>query len=182
MIRLLLRLPVALILVLTVVWAGVLGLSRNPESMVADGLGRLASAFPDQKTREEFLSVWGTLPAGWSRPLASLGGQASSLGRAGLLESRLHLGAVLRLAPVFLSLLAAGVASGLVCRERMREAVGYASPTAAGIARALVGSGLFWVALFATSPIPVSYALLHLAGIASAAGASLYAANLPLKL
>lgn len=182
MIRLLLRLPVALVLVLTVVWAAVLGLSHNPESMVADGLVQLASAYPDSNVREEFLSGWASLPASWTRPLSSFGGQASSLGRAGLLVSRLHLGALLRLVPVFLVLLAAGVASGLVCRERMRDAEGYASPTAAGIARVLVGSGLFWLALFAMSPIPVSYAWLPLAGCASAAGASLYAANLPLKL
>lgn len=182
MIRLLLRLPVALVLVLTVVWAAVLGLSRDPESVVAGGLDQLASAYPESKAREDFLREWGSLPGDWTRPMQSFGGQASALGRAGLLVSRFHLGALLRLAPVLLCLLSAGAVSGLVLRERMREAEGYASPTAAGIARALVGSGLFWLALFATSPIPASYAWLSFAGVASAIGAGLYAANLPLKL
>jgi hypothetical protein len=181
-IRLLLRLPVALVLVLTVVWAAVLGLSGNPESIILGGLENLSSAYPESRARESFLSEWGTLPEGWTWPLAPLGGQASTLGRAGLLVTRLHAGALLRLMPVFLLLLVSGVASGLVCRERMRDGEGYASPTAAGIARALVGSGLFWMALFATSPIPVSYAWLPLAGVASGAGALLYVANLPLKL
>ncbi|HLY74942.1 MAG TPA: hypothetical protein VKU80_12555 [Planctomycetota bacterium] len=182
MIRLLLRLPVALVLVLTVVWATVLGMSRDPESIVAGGLAQLTSAYPEFKARKDFLNEWGSLPGDWTRPLSSLGGEASALGKAGLLVSRFHLGALLRLAPVLLCLMAAGVVSGLVLRERMREAEGYASPTAAGIARALVGTGLFWLALFATSPIPVSYAWLSLAGMASAVGAALYAANLPLKL
>jgi hypothetical protein len=181
-IRLLIRLPVAVVLVLTVVWAAVLGMSRDPESIVAGGLGELASAYPEPAAREDFLGEWGSLPEEWTRPMLSLGGRASALGRAGLLVSRFHLGALLRLAPVLLCLLSAGVVSGLVLRERMREAEGYASPTAAGIARALVGSGLFWLALFATSPLPVSYAWLPLAGMASAIGAALYAANLPLKL
>lgn len=182
MIRLLLRLPIALVPVLAVVWAAVLGMTQDPESIVSGGLGKLASAYPDPKAREDFLAEWGNLPPAWTRPLASLGGQTSALGRAGLLVSRLHAGALVRLVPVFLCLLAAGVASGLVFRERMRDAEGYASPTAAGVARALVGSGLFSLALFAASPIPVSYAWIPLAGVASAAGASLYAANLPLRL
>jgi len=181
-IRLLLRLPVALVLVLSLVWAAVLGVSRDPESIVTRGLAQLTSAYPESKAREDFLREWGSLPGEWTRPLLSFGGQASALGRAGLLVSRFHLGALLRLAPVLLCLMAAGVMSGLVLRERMREAEGYASPTAAGIARALVGTGLFWLALFATSPIPASYAWLFLAGMGSAIGAALYAANLPLKL
>ncbi len=182
MIGLLLKLPVALVLALTLMWAAVLGMSRDPESIVAGALERLASAYPDRGAREDFLAEWGSLPGSWSQPISSLGGQASTLGRAGFLVSRLHAGALLRLVPVFLCLLAAGVAAGLVFRERMRNAEGYASPTAAGIARGLVGAGLFWMALFGASPVPASYAWLPLAGIATGIGASLYAANLPLKL
>lgn len=182
MIRLLVRLPIALLMVLTIVWAAVLGISRDPLSILRGGLERLASAYPGTRVREEFLAEWWNLPDGWSRPLAPLGGQARCLGWAGLLVTRLHAGVLLRLLPVFLSMLLAGVALGLVWRERMRKGEGYASPTAAGISRVLVGAGLFWMALFGASPIPVSYAWLPLAGMACGAGASLYAANLPLKL
>lgn len=182
MIGLLLKLPVALVLALTLMWAAVLGMSRDPESIVAGALEQLATAYPEKGAREEFLAEWGSLPPNWSRSVSSLGGQASTLGRAGLLVSRLHAGALLRQVPVFLCLLGAGVAAGLVLRERMRDAEGYASPTAAGIARALVGVGLFWMALFGASPVPASYAWLPLAGIATGIGGALYAANLPLKL
>ena len=182
MIRLLLKLPVALVLTLIVIWAGVLGFARDPEAIVARGLEKLTFAYPDTQVREDFLSEWGTLPERLAKRLSSFGGRASTLGKAGVLVAQFHLGVLLRLAPVFLGLLASGVGSGLVFRERMRDAEGYASPTAAGIARFLTGSGLFWLGLFAGSPLSVSYGWLYLAGTASALGATLFAANLPLKL
>lgn len=182
MIRLLLRLPIFLALVLAVVWTGVLALAPNPEAILTGGLESLARAYPESAERELLLKEWGSLPPFVTDRLSGFGGRASSAGRAGVLVARLHLGVLVRLLPVFLLLVLSGVGSGLVFRERMRDAEGYASPTAAGVARALVGSGIFWIGLFATSPIPASYAWLYLAGIGSALGGSLYAANLPLKL
>ncbi len=182
MIRLLLHLPIFLAIVLAVVWTGVLGLAPNPEEILSGGLETLAFAYPDSAEREFLLKDWGSLPSVVTDPLSHFGGRVSWVGRAGVLVTQLHLGVLVRLLPVFLLLVLSGVGSGLVFRERMRDAEGYASPTAAGVARALVGSGIFWIGLFAASPIPASYAWLYLAGIAMALGSSLYTANLPLKL
>lgn len=182
MIRLLLKLPVVLILVLVIVWAGVLGLSRDADSMVSGGLEDLARAYPNGEERDVFLQAWGVLPPGLARLVRGLGGRASPLARAGLLVARLHAGAVVRLLPAFVFLLVSGVVAGLISRERMRDQEGYASPTAAGVAHILAGSGIFWLGLFSLSPLPVSYASIYLAGMVLGLGGSLYSANLPLRL
>jgi hypothetical protein len=181
-IRLLIKLPVVLVLVLTAVWAGVLGLSRDADSIATGGLESLAQAYPEGEERADFLRDWGVLPPGLARLAMGLGGWASPLARAGLLVARLHSGVVVRLLPVFVLLLVSGVIAGLISRERMRDQEGYASPTAAGVAHVLVGSGVFWLGLFSLCPLPVSYASLHLAGMVLALGGSLYTANLPLRL
>lgn len=182
MIRLFFRLPIFLVLVLAIVWTAVLGIAKSPEGLVEGNLERLAQAYPNMVEREAFISEWGVLPSSALGQLSRIGGSASAFGRAGLLVTLLHLGGLVRLLPVFVLLVISGVASGLVFRERMRDAEGYASPTAAGLARTLVGLGIFLLGLFAGSPIPASYGWLYPAGIASGLGASLYAANLPLKL
>jgi len=182
LIRLVLKLPIVLVLVLAVVWAGVLGLSRDADRLVSGGLGDLAQAYPDGEERERLLRDWGVLPTGLARLVSGLGGGVSSLGRAGILVTRLHAGAVLRLLPIFVLLLLSGVVAGLISRERMRAEEGYASPTAAGVAHILSGTGVFWLGLFSLSPLPVSYGSLYLSGMVLGLGGTLYAANLPLKL
>ena len=89
---------------------------------------------------------------------------------------------LIRIVPLFFGLLAAGVTAGLIFRERMRNAEGYASPTAAGVARALVGAGLFWLGLFALTPLGVSSAWIYVAILSASFGGLIYAANLPLKI
>ncbi len=96
--------------------------------------------------------------------------------------SALHSFILGRVLPLSLLLLGAGVGAGLVCRERMRDAEGYASPSAAGIARALVGAGALCQGLFALSPIGLSCSWLYVAGVTCSLGAALYTANLPLRL
>jgi len=181
-IKLLLKLPVALALVLVVLWAGLLGVAKDPGSMVSDALADLTRAFPESSERESFLGEWGVLPPGLLHLMPSLGGGGTPLARAGLLVARLHAGAVLRLLPLLLLFLAAGGVAGLASRERMRDGEGYASPTAAGVARLLSGAGIFWLGLFSLSPVPASYATIYLSGLVLCLGGALYAANLPLKL
>jgi hypothetical protein len=182
MIRLLIKLPIFLSLTLGMVWAITLASCGDPERLLEKALLELARAYPDPAERELFLRDWGMLPEGLSLLVPTLGGRALALLRAGLLVSRLHAGALVRLFPVLVLVLGSGVVAGLISRERMRDEGGYASPTAAGTSLVLAGSGLFWLGLFALSPVPASYATLYVGGIVLGLGGTLYAANLPLKL
>ena len=180
--RLLVRLPLVLVIVLGLSWAGVLMLGGGPEAMLARSVRDLGRAFPGDPVRQLLLErarqdAQSLLPS-----IPDLGGDKSRLVQSGLIASGLHLDSTLRVLPVTGLLVLAGLCAGLVWRERMRYAQGYASPTATGLARASAGAGIFWMALFALSPIPVSHASLYLASGALSLGGMLYVANLPLKL
>jgi hypothetical protein len=89
---------------------------------------------------------------------------------------------LLSILPAFLALLVAGVLGGIALRERIRHGRGYASPTAAHLARHLFTAGLLFLILFALSPVPAPAWSLYLAAISCSLGILGYAANLPISL
>lgn len=182
MIRLLLHLPIALAMGLSLAWAGVLLFSESPDALLTRALFDLNRAYPDPEGRAIFLaeatrlghSVSGFVP---------LGGEGrAELVRAGLTATALHWQGARRIWPIAVGLAAAGLCAGLVSRERLRGGHGYASPTAAGLARLAVCGGLLWAALFSLSPVPSPYASLYLSALVIALGGGVFAANLPLRL
>lgn len=171
-----------LAIALPIAWAFALGLAPNADAVLADGLEQFRCAFPADAARTDVL---GRASRGARRLLArmpDLGEGRSELLRAGVLTSALHLEATLRVLPAFALLLLSGVFAGLALRERLRDHEGYASPTAAGLARIAVGAGVFWLALFSASPLPASHAWLYGSSVLTSLGGALYAANLPLRL
>lgn len=182
MIRVLIRLPILLLFLVPLSWAGFFVWAGEPGSVVSGVLGSLANAYPESHEREAIVEEAANLSSSLARLLGRAGMGASPRMRAGFVVSAVHSVTLARVVPLFFGLLAAGVTAGLIFRERMRDAEGYASPTAAGLARALVGLGLFWLGLFALTPIGGSFASLYAAALALCLGGALYSANLPLKL
>ena len=182
MIRLFVRLPIVLAIALPLTWAGALVAAPSPEALLEDARERFRRSFPAEAPRREAAERAGR---GASRVLAripDLGGTRAELLRAGIMTSALHLEATLRVLPATALLVLSGLCAGLALRERLREQAGYASPTAAGLARIAVGAGWFWLALFSASPVPASYAWLYASSVLISFGGALYAANLPLRL
>lgn len=182
MIPLLIRLPVAALLVLALAWAGVLVLARSPEAILGGAARDLRDAFPDEVERGALeREAQGMSQAVISRD-SLLGEERSRLFGAAVVATVLHLVGTLRVFPVGMVLALAGVAAGLVFRERLRDGEGYASPTAAGLARWAVGGGALVLATFSLSPVPASWGSIYLAfGILSLGGGA-YVANLPLRI
>jgi hypothetical protein len=181
-ISLLVRLPVVALLALSLAWAGVLALAPSPEAILKGAFEDLRVAFPDERER-------GVLERGAQGMSLSLVSRASVLGEdrsrlleAALVSAALHLEGTLRVFPVGMVLALAGVAAGLVFRERLRDGEGYASPTAAGLARWALGGGMLLLATFSLSPVPAPWGSIYLAfGILSLGGGA-YVANLPLRI
>jgi hypothetical protein len=163
------------------IWAGFLLLAKDPMWILAEGQLDLERAYPEPALRASLVTR-SVQASSWMARQIPGGGASSPLVRAAFAVSALHCFVLGRVLPLSLLLLAAGVGSGLVFRERMRDAEGYASPSAAGIARVLVGAGALYQGLFALSPIALSCSWLYVAGVTCSLGAALYAANLPLKL
>jgi hypothetical protein len=182
MIRVLLKLPIVLLFLVPLVWAGFFVWAGEPGSVVSGVMRDLANAYPESREREAIVEEAASLSSFLARVLRHAGTGASPTMRAGFVVSAVHSVTLFRALPLFLGLLAAGVTAGLILRERMRDAQGYASPTAAGIARALVGAGLFSLGLFGLTPIGVSFAWVYAATLAACLGSAIYSANLPLKL
>jgi len=182
LIRLLLRLPIVLLLVAPLTWVVILwGSDERTGSPEAEWV-RLADAYPRTRQRETILRSSAAVAVRFRAILSGTGPISSERMRAALLVSLIHSHVLVRLLPLEACLLAAGVVVGLIFRERMRSAEGYASPTAAGLGRGLVGAGLIWCGLFALTPLPVSSEWLYGAILSTSIGGGIYAANLPLKL
>lgn len=182
MIRLLLRLPIVLLLIAPLTWAGILVLGPDPTAFVTEGYSRLERAYPQGQERERIVRCASSIGTFLGRRIAGAGTASTARIRAGLVVSIMHSLAVATLFPFASVIVAAGVTGGLIFRERMRNAEGYASPTAAGFGRAMVGTGLFWLGLFALTPLQASFAWLYMALLSTTVGGSIYAANLPLKV
>ena len=182
MIRLLVRLPLALALLLPLAWAGVLLLGGGERPVLSGALADLEAAYPSRLERDRLVGEAVRAASAFPVPLGPLGDERSGLVHAGLVASLLHLGTVLRVLPFTLLSGMLGVSSGLVFRERLRIGAGYASPTAAGLGRGGVGAGILWLSLFGLSPLPVSFGWVYLSPTALLLGGALYFANLPLRL
>ncbi|HEV3029048.1 MAG TPA: hypothetical protein VG457_15835 [Planctomycetota bacterium] len=182
MIRLLLRLPIALAAVLALVWGSVLGFGKESPEILSSGLGRLREAYPRAEERDVLLLEAERLSGAVWKALADLRGAHTPAGRAGVLIAAIHVVVFSRVLLLFFLLLAAGMVAGLVFRERMRDAKGYASPAVACFGRVLVAGGSLWLLVFALSPVGGSYVSLDVALLGSGLGGLFYAANLPLQL
>ena len=85
------------------------------------------------------------------------------------------------LTPLFL-LATVGLLIGLWFRERIREGLTYASPTRAFLAKTLVMLSVLVLVLFAMSPLQLPPVTLWILSLGFTFGASIYAANMPIKL
>lgn len=181
MIGTLLRLPLFAMIGLTLAW-GLALLFRNPVSPTNDALTDFSAAFPRPENRT---SLWGgALHA--SRAIRAraedvLGERGKAAGPL-IATTWIHLKVVETMLPYVLALLAAGILAGVALRERIRFGRGYASPTAAHLARLLFSSGLLWFIVFTLSPIPAAAWSLYAAALACFLGGLCYAANLPIAL
>lgn len=182
MIRLFVRLPLVLAIALPITWACTLLAVPSSEALLGDELERFRRAFPTEGPRRGTANRAGGGAAQILVRIPDLGGTKAELLKAGVMTSALHFEATLRVLPATALLLLSGLCAGLALRERLRDQAGYASPTAAGLARIAVGAGVFWLALFSTSPVPASYAWLYASSVLISFGGALYAANLPLRL
>jgi hypothetical protein len=174
--------PVFLVLLVTMIWAGFFLLVKDPAWILAESQLDLERAYPEPAERASLVRRSAGASSWLIRQIPGGGGGSSPVIRAAFAVSALHSFILGRVLPLSLLLLTAGVGSGLILRERMRDAEGYASPSAAGIARVLVGAGTLTQGLYALSPIGLSSSWLYVAGVTCSLGAALYAANLPLRL
>lgn len=182
MILLLLRLPLVLAIALPMAWALVLGTAAGPDQVLSRGLLELAKAYPAGPVREEMVDTARGVGERLRLQVGVLGPSKAELVGAGIMITGLHLGSTVRLLPFAGMLVLAGVVAGLLSRERIRGAQGYASPTASGLARLAVGTGLAWILLYSLSPIPAGEGWLYLGAGGTAVGSAVYTGNLPLKL
>ncbi|HLY75199.1 MAG TPA: hypothetical protein VKU80_13850 [Planctomycetota bacterium] len=182
MIRLFLRLPVALLVLASLSWGMGMYFAQDPDVVLDEGLERLTRTYPQARERELILDEARMLSSRAWTGLNHLGLRSSALGQAKVFVTATHAASLGRTLPLGLLLAVAGVVAGLLFRERMRDARGYASPTAAGLGRLLLGGGVLWVGLFGISPVGAPMSSCYVAFLAIAGGAALYTANLPLRL
>ena len=182
MILLLLRLPLVLAIAIPLAWTWVLAAAAGPDPVLSRGLAELAQAYPAGPVREEIVGMASGFGESLRPRLAYLGPAKAELVQAGIMTASLHLGSTVRLLLFAGVLVLAGIVAGLLSRERIRHGQGYASPTAAGLARLGVGAGLLWTLVYSLTPIPAGEGWLYLGAGCTAIGAAVYAGNLPLKL
>jgi hypothetical protein len=182
MIRLLLKLPIVLLLGVPVTWVAVLLTVNEPARLPEAEVRRLTEAYPRSQVRERILRNSAAVASSLGRVVSGAGSSSSATIRGGLVVSAIHSRILTRLLPLEACLLAIGIVAGLILRERMRDAEGYASPTAAGLGRGLVGAGLFWCGLFAFTPLPMSSSWLYGAMLCTSIGGGVFMANVPLKI
>jgi hypothetical protein len=177
-----LRIPAWAVLGAAGVWIFVLAAGGSGSALWEREVARLRGAYRDSIRRQALLG------GAWERGkrLAGLvpgcSGELRGRLEAGAAVSVLHAQLAWEVGPVFLGLLGVGGLLGALFRERLRSGGGYASPTAAYVARMMFSLGILWTVVFSASPIPVSSATLYGAGALSGAGLFLFVGNLPLRL
>ena len=182
MIRCLVALPVAILIGAALVWVATLLGSADPDRLLTHRAGDLAAAVHDEGVRGGALARAASTGSRLHARLPRLPGETSAVLAAGLTATALQADLALRVLPFGLALALAGVAAGILLRERLRFGEGYASPTAAYLARYLAGAGLLYAGLYTLSPLPLTSATLYLAWLVISVGSALYAANLPTRI
>ncbi len=182
MIGTLLRLPLFAFIGIGLSWGLSLAFA-SPPGLAGQHLGRdLERAFPSAMERGRLLEGAANTAELLQGRLSGAFGYRTSDARVSFAISALHFGILLRILPVFLAVFALGILGGLASRERLRGSRGYASPSAAFIARHAAGLGVLWILVYSFSPIPLPTWSLLAAGAASAGGGFFYMSNLPLRL
>lgn len=182
MIGTLLRLPLFTFIGIVLSWGLSLAFA-SPSGLARQHLGTdLEQAFPSATERGRLLEGAETTAELLQGRLSGTFGHRTSDARASFVLSALHFGILLRILPVFSAVFVLGVLGGLASRERIRGSRGYASPSAAFIARHAVGLGVLWILVYSFSPLPLPTWSLLTAGAASASGGFFYMSNLPLRL
>lgn len=175
------RLPLFAIIGLGLAWGFAL-LYRPSVSRAEDALSDFSEAFPRPEAQARLgrgaLHSSLALRRRAQDVLGEPGEEAGPL----IVAAWIHFKIVAALVPYLLALLSAGVLAGIALRERIRFGRGYASPTAAHLARLLFFTGLLWIILFALSPISAPAWSLYLACLACFLGGLCYASNLPIRL
>ncbi len=182
MIATIVRLPLVALVAVSVLWALTLALRRDPTALLAQAGESLSRALPDPVVH--YAAFMRAARAGETAAalLPRLPEGTTSLLRAGVFASALHSSVTLEVLPFLLLLVLIGVLGGTLLRERIRHGEGYASPTAAFVARYTAAAGILYVVLFAFTPLQMPYWTLYLACLTSSLGGCLYVANLPIRL
>lgn len=182
MIGTVLRLPIFATIGIILAWGLVLAFS-SPPGFARQRVGRdLEQAFPSPKERGQLLEGAerrAELLQGYLSGI--LGGRASDA-RDSIAVSALHFGILRRILPVGMAAFVIGILGGLASRERIRRSQGYASPSAAFIARHAVEFGVLAILVYSFSPIPLPSWSLLATFATTAGGGFFYLANLPLRL
>jgi hypothetical protein len=182
MIRCLIALPAAVLIGASLVWVATLAGSADPDRLLGRRAGDLAAAVHDDGVRGGVLTRAASTGSRLHARLPQLPGGTSAVLAAGLTATALQADLASLVLPFGLALALVGVAAGTLLRERLRFGAGYASPTAAYLARYLAGAGLLYAGLWALSPLPLTSATLYLAWLVVSVGSALYAANLPIRI
>jgi hypothetical protein len=112
-----------------------------------------------------FVAAWG-----WTRPC----GRPEQLAR--------QRQALALFAPVLIAAALSGATTGLARRERAGSGAGYASPTLSWLGKRTALAGVFVVAAWASTPLPLAPGWLWVAPLALLAGSFIYIGNLPARL
>ncbi len=180
MIQALLRVPLAAVLVLGIAWAACLILGGAPAELISGERDRLRSAFGGGASVPLIAE---STAAGDSLPiLERFPPRVSETLRAGIEVCEVRIAALSRVFPFAIAFLLAGGLAGAVFRERIRHACGYASPTAAFLARGLVCGALLLGTLFGLTCVALPYWVPYVAVTGAGVGACLYVSNLPIRL
>ena len=178
MIRCLLALAVAVLIGASLVWIATLLGSADPDRLLTRRAGDLTATVHDEEVRGGVFTRAASPGSRLHARLPQLPGETSAVLAAGLTATALQADLALRVLPFGLAFALAGT----LLRERLRFGEGYASPTAAYLARYLAGAGLPYAGLYALSHLPLTSATLYLTWLVVSVGCTPYAANLPIRI
>jgi len=141
--------------------------------------GRTGGSPPPALLVDQLLKRFAAFFEKWSAQFKALHAERI---RASVAVFETHFKCGLTIFPLTLLILILGLSLGSTWRDRIRRGSGYASPTAGGVARVAIGTGILWLVLFSLSPLPIPLESVYLSPMVMAGGGALYVANLPLRL
>jgi len=178
----LLRLPIFAFIGIILAWGLSLAIAAPSDGVKQRMLGDLEPAFPSALERRHLVEAAHGRAKTLQDHLAKIMGPRGGDARDSITVSAVHFGILLRILPIFSALFLVGIVGGMAWRERIRYSRGYASPSAAFIARHAVGLSVIWILVFSFSPIPLPIWSIYGALAASSSGGFLYVSNLPIRL